>query len=250
MKLLSAGLRWSLSAFLVLHGVGAAAAPADAEMRAALSQFTAAEKFDAKVPLLTEQGRLGYVKALMEGLHSGFEKNKGWSEARRARAHELVDELEPQLAALANQQLVKIDLRAKAVTITEAIYAKLFNAAEIRQLAAHASSPAYRKLASLDAASQAEAARTGQDSDALFKKFVAERMTAEENRQVDAFEATPLGQKHRAHAPAIKVATDKYMRLQVAMMQMEMAGELIPMLNTLRAKLPADEPRPSQAALP
>ena len=243
MKILHAGLRWTLCAVLVLHGVGADAAPVDAEMRAALSQLTVIQGTESRPRLLDEQGRRRYVENFLEGLHSGFEKNQHWSAARRAGAHALVDELAPRITAVVNAELLKTDMDAKVLTITEAVYPKLFDASEIRGIAAYFASPAYKKLASLHAAARAEAARTGQDKEALVQKFSAEQLTVEEKRQLDAFEATPLGKKHRAHAPAIETAIARYMRIQFAAVHMEVAVAIQPIMDSLTARLPVDEPR-------
>lgn len=212
MKTLLARLSPVVCAVLILQGPLASAAEPNKEMRAAVEQLAASQDVDKLLPALLNAARMKGIEDVKRGAVEAIARDPALSEAERARAWAVMDELAPQLAAAVDAQYGKLDPRAVLTDMIGDVYPKYYSADEMVQLAAYFASPSYRKVAAILLTVEQQAARTGQDRGALFGKLAAEGLSEEDNRVLGAFHGTALGRKKRALDAAVGKASIEYVQ--------------------------------------
>jgi hypothetical protein len=215
MNLVSASLRWLLCGALTLQAVACGAAELDPEMGAALRQLVASQKLQETLPAVLDNARLQGIEQAKQGAEQALADNHALSETERARARKIMDELAPQLAAGVDADLRKLDFPALAQGMVDTGYPKYYTVQEVRQLAAYYASPGYQKMTALLRKVQEEHARTGQDSQQLWRLY-GKQISAQENRTVADFLDSPLGKKQKAVGERVKDECAAYLRRQIA----------------------------------
>jgi hypothetical protein len=215
MKLVSASLRWLLCGALTLQALACAAAELDPEMSAALHQLVDSQKLEETLPAVLDKARLQGIEQAKKGAEQAIADNRALSDTERAQARKIMDELAPQLVAGVDADLRKLDFQALAQGMVEAVYPKYYTVQEVRQLAAYYASPGYQKMMALLRKVQEEHARTGQDSQQLWRLHGKE-ISAEDKRTVADFLDSPLGKKQKAIGERAQDECAAYLRRQIA----------------------------------
>jgi hypothetical protein len=215
MNFLSAILRSTFCALLALHGALATAAELDPEMRKALRDLVAAQKLEQSLPPVFDNARRYGIEQVRQGAARSIEANTALSEAERARARKIMDELAPQLAAGVDADLRKLDAHALALGMVESVYPKYYTVEEVRQLAAYYATPAYQKMTAVLRMVNEEHARSGKDKQQLWRLYV-QQVSVQEDHQVAAFMASPLGKKVGAIGAKVSDEGSDYLRRQIA----------------------------------
>lgn len=215
MNLLAASLRWMLCAALALPITAAMAAGLDPDMRAALRQLVDAQQLDRTMPALLDSARLRGIEQVRQEAGQSIADNRQLSEADRARARKIMEEMAPQLVAGVDADMRKLDLQALALEMVEAVYPKYYSLEEVRQLAAYHASPGYRKMLEAMRKVEQEHARTGANKEQLWRLYT-NGVSAQEQREVGAFLASPLAKKGKQIGEQVQEEGSAYVRRKIA----------------------------------
>ena len=192
----------------VLLAVLAAAAQAQAQdavtaaddKKQALAEFIVAYRLAEAWPKLAPKIARDSLPRLEDATHADLDHDTFATPALADAAHARVPGLLAQGRRDLQDALQRFDADEFAAYTAYEIYAKYFEAAEIRQISAFFGSPTGRKLTSLGPTIVAEGRKPGA-GDPLDKHF-----DATERAEIEAFWASPVGLKMRETAEPIREA--------------------------------------------
>jgi hypothetical protein len=191
--------RFALIALLAVLA-GAAHAQAVDDKRQALDEFIVAYRLAETWPRMVPKIARDSLPRLEDATHADLDLDRFATAAQAEAAHARVPGLLAQGRQELQDALQRLDADEFAAYTAYQVYAKYFEAAEIRQIAAFFGSPTGRKLTTLGPILVAESRQPGA-GDPLDKHF-----DAAERAEIDTFWASPLGLKMRETAEPIREA--------------------------------------------
>jgi hypothetical protein len=192
-----------------------AAAETPAAIRALSARLVTSQHLDTYWQPTLENAKAKSIDEVKRGARAALEARMNLSDAERARADGIIDELAPQIAAAVDAAHRRADVHALVTDMVATVFTQHFSVAELEQMATFYDSPAFQKSLSLGMKVDAESKRTGVPVAELWHRHDSE-FTDEERAQLAQFSRSAVGQKQRSLNSTLRKECTAFLEARLA----------------------------------